>query len=143
MLIVKEGNLFREYTVPGVIVHGANARGVMGSGVAKQFREAFPEAYYEYINQPSYTLGDVICTEYGDLTVCSAITQQSYGYNKNVVYADYTAIEAALTKVADLANSRPIYLPYIGGGLANGNRELLLKIFNRVFYQSTATLFIL
>ena len=34
----------------GVIVHGCNAQGVMGSGVAKQLRAKYPEIYVDYLD---------------------------------------------------------------------------------------------
>ena len=143
MIEYRKGNLFLDCTPPAVLVHGCNAQGVMGSGFAKQFKEVFPEAYDKYLNQFKLQLGQVISVEYGDLTICSAITQKFYGRDKNIVYVDYTAVHTVLEKVAVVAGNRPIYMPFIGGGLANGNREILAEIFEEVFKYSVAYVYTL
>lgn len=142
MIEHRKGNLFSSYELPCVIVHGANAQGRMGSGFAKEFRAAFPEAYLDYVQTLKYTLGQVITTEYDNLTVCSAITQEFYGYD-NKQYVSYGAVREALTKVAKHANGWPIYMPFIGGGLGGGNREKLIQIFEEVFQDSRAYVYTL
>ena len=143
MIEYRKGNLFLDCTPPAVLVHGCNAQGVMGSGFAKQFKEVFPEAYHKYLNQFNLQLGQVISMEYGDLTVCSAITQKFYGRDKTIRYVDYWAVQQSLLKVATLAKDRPIYMPFIGGGLANGDRTILATIFEEVFENSTAYVYTL
>ena len=143
MIKFKKGNLFDNYSIPGVIVHGANAQGVMGSGFAKQFKLAFPDAYLDYINAPQYYLGDLIVTKYSGLLVCSAITQEYYGRSKSTTYVSYKAVAGSMQKVAELAGDVPIFIPFIGGGLANGNRAILLDIFENVFEKSDVTIFTL
>ena len=143
MIEYRKGNLFSAYSTPAIIVHGCNAQGVMGSGFAKQFKEEFPEAYLQYLNQYSYSLGQVIAMDYGDLTVCSAITQTFYGRDASVRYVDYLAVQTALGKVVSLAEGRPIYMPFIGGGLANGDRRILAEIFEGVFQDSIAYVYTL
>lgn len=141
MITYKTGDLFLHLKAPYVLVHGANAQGVMGSGFAKQFKLNFPEAYYDYLNVKSYNLGDVITTYYPNGSmVCSAITQRYYGRDGQI-YVDYEAVETSLTKVAELAKSTRIYLPFIGGGLGGGDRDRLKAIFEKVFSGSTACIF--
>lgn len=143
MIEYRKGNLFLDCTPPAVLVHGCNAQGVMGSGFAKQFKEVFPEAYEHYLSQFNLKLGQVFFNNYGDLTVCSGITQQFYGRDKNVVYVDYSAVHTVLEKVAVISENRPIYMPFIGGGLANGDRKILAEIFEEVFVNSTAYVYTL
>ena len=45
-MILREANLFEVDT--DAIAHGCNLAGRMGAGVAKQWRQKFPEAYTEY-----------------------------------------------------------------------------------------------
>ena len=45
-IIYKKGDLLT--TDADIIVHGCNCQGVMGSGVAKQIKEKFPNAYTIY-----------------------------------------------------------------------------------------------
>ena len=58
---VKRGNLFDNVEC-GHIIHGCNAQGVMGSGVAAIIRAKYPMAYKTYIYQADtgYILGEVI-----------------------------------------------------------------------------------
>ena len=71
----------------GVIVHGCNAQGVMGSGVAKQLRAKYPEIYDAYVKhlgnfkaKPCSPLGSVnFVLVHSSLTVANAITQEFYG----------------------------------------------------------------
>lgn len=129
-----------------VVVHGCNAQGVMASGIAKTIRDKFPEVYTDYKSfEKSWQLrlGDVIYTTISDnLVVASAITQQCYGKDPSVVYVKYSAIQSALYEIATLFDDYEIHIPFIGGGLANGNRDTLLDIFKETLQNSDATLFI-
>lgn len=46
MIQTKYGDLLSS---KGIIVHGVNSQGVMGSGVAKQIKDKWPEAYGSYM----------------------------------------------------------------------------------------------
>lgn len=134
----------------GIFVHGCNAQGVMGSGVAALVKTQWPSAYEAYIQayqRPNkLSLGEVIAIssvevskhsqlEYsifkscpklnGNLIVANAITQQYYGRNKNIRYVDYDAVFECFTKLRDiaLATKLPLHFPLIGCGLANGKWE--------------------
>ncbi len=144
MVKIQKGNLFDNYTIPGLIVHGANAQGVMGSGFAAQFKKKFPDAYHDYINQKTYPMGSVVVTNYADkLIVCSAITQEFYGRDNSKQYVSYEAVEKSMKFIATLATDTPIFMPFIGGGLANGDRAKLMNIFETVFINSNTTIFTL
>lgn len=45
-VVIKEGNVFDSDA--DIICHQVNCQGVMGSGVAKEVRERYPEVYYAY-----------------------------------------------------------------------------------------------
>jgi O-acetyl-ADP-ribose deacetylase (regulator of RNase III) len=149
-LETKHGDLFANIVPPCIVVHGVNAQGKMNSGFAGQLRKRFPDAYKIYKKAQGIhglTLGDI--NGYTDdeigLTIVNAITQDRYGRDKEVVYVDYEAVEKAMNTVARLAHMRgnlPVLLPFIGGGLANGNRDKLLEIFNRAFADTNATLWL-
>lgn len=141
--------------VSRVIVHGCNAQGVMGSGIAKTIRGMYPEVYEDYKDYEEYNglcLGDVIQTIiHPRLRIASIISQEYYGRDPNVVYVNYRALESALksivrhykTKNEVQGTNIEIHLPFIGGGLANGDREYLLEAFNSIFANVDATLFVL
>lgn len=67
-----------------VFLHGCNAQGAMGAGVAKQVRGNWPRAYQNYQKicdqfAPSELSGKVIWTTTPDVEIIHAITQRGYG----------------------------------------------------------------
>jgi O-acetyl-ADP-ribose deacetylase (regulator of RNase III) len=149
-LKIVEGDLFANVKPPALIVHGCNAQGKMESGFAGKLRNKFPDAYKIYKTAEEahgLMLGDINgYTDTDGHIIVNAITQEFYGNDKSIVYVDYEAVEKALSTVArfaaQLPGGIPIHLPFIGGGLANGNRDKLLEIFERVFKDSDATLWL-
>jgi len=141
--------------VSRVIVHGCNAQGVMGSGIAKTIRDMYPEVYEDYKEYEEVRglyVGDIVQTlVHPKLRVASIISQEFYGRDSSVVYVNYWAIKDALsilvrhfkTKNEIQGTNIEIHLPFIGGGFANGDRTVLMKIFEEVFKDSDATLFVL
>ncbi len=148
-LKTKHGDLFSHVVGPCIIVHGCNAQGVMGSGFAGQIRKRYPEAYEVYRRKDlskKLTLGSSNGFQYENgLMVVNAITQEFYGRDVEVVYVNYEAVRKSLSLVAkgSIFYQLPVHLPLIGGGLANGNHETLIGIFEEVFKDSDATLWLL
>ena len=131
----------------GIIVHGCNCQGVMGSGVAKAIRDKYPEVFTAYsklwIQRSSLTLGQTqfcISEEYSgakpegfeiwsvgnslpkDLVIVNAMTQ--YGYGKTgEQFVDYNAMKACFSMVRGFAEHTklPVYFPLIGCGLGGGD----------------------
>jgi O-acetyl-ADP-ribose deacetylase (regulator of RNase III) len=115
----------------GIIVHGCNSKGVMGSGMADSIRKMYPGAYRVYrdeFEQRGLFLGGVTyyhvpsIEDDNQLVIANAITQENYGRNKNIVYVDYPAISTSFEKIAVKAKALnlPVHFPLIGCGLANG-----------------------
>lgn len=135
MLIIKYGDVFEELKEGDVFVHGCNARGVMGSGIAKVIKERFP-AVYERYKKSDKKLGSITTLVIDGVRYVNAITQDNYGRDKNKVYVDYIAVEKALSRVVEscqLFGYNRVVFPFIGAGLANGDKDRLLEIFFRVF----------
>lgn len=111
------------------IVHGCNAQGVMGAGVAKIVRERFPQAYKEYMRvyqtEGSLELGDVIWAESNGKWIGNAITQQFYGGAYRLV--DYEAVANAMWEINKFCPG-PVAMPQIGAGLANGDWNVIEAI---------------
>ena len=134
---IKYGDMFAEVD-KGFIVHGCNAQGVMGSGVAKIIRDMYPKAYQVYRQQdPHYILGEVIPVNVSDeLVIVNAITQDLYGVNQ--VHADYDAIRQALKGSVHVATSRifsapaELHMPFIGAGLGGGDPDTIVDIMRGV-----------
>lgn len=115
-------------------MHGCNAQGVMGSGVAKIIKDMYPKAFEVYASQhPYYILGEVIPVQVTDeLTIINAITQEWFGTDKR--HADYDAIRQAMKGAQHVMNSkvydgpRELHMPFIGAGLAGGDPDTILAI---------------
>lgn len=116
-----------------VIVHGCNCFCTMGSGIAKQIHERYPEVY----NVDAKTRkGDI--TKLGNYTfkapigfgdsfiVINAYTQ--YNYGKDSIKADYEAIALVMRKINHNFRGQRIGLPKIGAGLAGGDWNRIIKI---------------
>lgn len=134
MFQIAHGDMFANER--GLIVHGCNAHGVMGSGVAAIVRRRYPEAYERYHSQaPHYILGEIIPVKVTDaLIIINAITQKDFGTDR--VHANYDAIRQAMKGTLHYAlNYAPtfigctdIHMPLIGGGLAGGDKDKIIAI---------------
>lgn len=135
MIHEHEGNLL--HVQKGIIVHGCNARGVMGSGVAFDVRQIWPKAYACYrreYERAGLKLGDVIFYKPRDhLLIANAITQEDYGRDLSRVYVDYEAVRQCFEKVLVVARwlELPVHFPLIGCGLANGDWEIISEIIDK------------
>ena len=144
MIIYKQGDLLlgpEKY-----IVHGCNAQGGMGTGIALQIKQKYPEVFdvyrsaYEEHNQ--LFLGDTIPAVAEDgKVVFNCITQDRYGRNKSIVYVDYDAVRKCLIEVNNtirdnnsirLNHHTEVAMPKIGCGLANGDWAVVEAIINEV-----------
>ena len=125
----------------GIVVHGCNAQGVMGSGVAKAVRERYPEAYETYRaayeqNGNRLELGSVVWHRVSvdpPLAIANAITQKHYGRDPNVRYVDYEAVASCFRTIGEVARRHrlPVHYPQIGAGLGNGDWPTIAAIIER------------
>jgi len=150
-LKIKRGDLFAHATSDCIIAHGCNAKGVMGSGFAKQLKELFPEAYEYYKARHRFLrlyLGEIVSYYYANnnILIANCITQLGYGRDPTVTYEDYPSVFGTMKDLAGYqkykAPDMHIHLPLIGGGLANGDRDVLLENFIEIFSDSDATLWL-
>lgn len=133
MIKYETGNLLDQ---TGLIIHGCNAQGVMGSGVALAVKQKYPSAfkdYYDFCNNPhsnrSTLLGNVIFTDISnDICVASAITQECYGRD-GIRYVNYEALSRCFEQIARLKGANmKIHIPTIGAGLGGGNWKIISTI---------------
>lgn len=132
-IIYKQGDLLE--CSENIIVHGCNAQGVMGSGVAAQIRKKYPNAartYFSMRNNGYMQLGAWSRSEEEcGKTIINAITQEFYGRNPHIVYANYGAIAHVfmnINKWCKMWGFKSIAMPKIGAGLANGDWNIIEKI---------------
>jgi len=124
----------------GVVMHGCNAQGVMGSGVAKSIRAKWPLAYERYHAfckgyEGSRLLGKVVIVNVApeseppnSLFIANAITQQNYGKDGKRYASPDAIADALVTTVAfAFALELPLFLPPIGCGLGGLNWDEEVK----------------
>lgn len=135
-----KGNLL-EATEP-VIMHGCNAQGVMGSGVAKYVREKWPEAYEDYKEFCSTTENSAelvgynhyfdVSNDSGAKVLINAITQNTFGEGKQARYtAILECVDQADLDCDDLTDDEGILhiaIPLIGCGLGGLKWEILKEL---------------
>ncbi len=130
----------------GILIHGCNSKGVMGSGIAKSIKEMYPKAFRDYtqlLDQCRTTankMGKLSLTEIKarKLYIGNLITQENYGTDKGVVYVSYDALSRALRDVGYYAQhyGLDVHFPLIGCGLANGDWGRVEEIINKVLPKS-------
>lgn len=140
MKTIKFGNILEEVKT-GIIVHGCNAQGVMGSGIAKQVKEKWPECFITYRDQLRHAkeagtnpLGLVFAWPTPDPNgpmIANAITQDGFGKDGKR-YVSYSAIQAAFKTIAMAASATPhgidVHYPLIGAGLGGGDWSIISDI---------------
>jgi O-acetyl-ADP-ribose deacetylase (regulator of RNase III) len=116
-LIEKTGDLFT--TTAPAIGHGVNVHGVMGHGIAVQFRNRFPEMHEAYkvsCRKKDLTPGTTMIWEpFPGMFVYNIASQDAPGRNARLIWLR-DGVEAALSH-ADGAGLSAVALPRIGAGI--------------------------
>lgn len=131
-----------------VIVHGANCFCTMGSGIARQIREQYPEAYEadcKTVAGDRNKLGTYTGTPTKDgFVVINAYTQ--YDFNRAGENADVFEYDAFLNVLTTLAVNTAFRInygfPLIGTGLAGGDKERILgmiELFSQLVEDTGST----
>ena len=128
-----KGNLFATDILH--IVHGCNAQGVMGSGVARIVRDDYAEAYEFYVAQHAehgLKLGDVQFVQANGKTIVNAITQHLFGKPVEPTrFVDYDAVADCMktvNQVLKLGGYTEVAMPQIGAGLGGGDWTVIEQI---------------
>ena len=118
------------------IIHGCNSQGVMGSGVALQIKETYPQAYTDYrelcqLLDPIDLLGRTkVSLQPDGKVIINAITQLNYGKDGRR-YVSYDAIDDCMRGINDWLPKNEICsisIPRIGAGLGGGNWKVIEQI---------------
>lgn len=121
-----------------ILVHGCNCQNTMGSGIAKELRTRYPEVYsadseahswnYSRANNPIELLGNFssVYVKSG-FTIVNAYTQVHY-LPRGVDHFEYESFYIILKKLAKLYPGKRFGVPYIGMGLAGGDKTRIIKM---------------
>lgn len=140
MIEYKKGDLLA--VTSGFILHGCNALGVMGSGVAKAIRAKYPNVYESY--RSVYEMGG-LQLGYVDwaaaapgLFIANCITQENFGRDGKR-YVNYSALARCFHEVVTDALEHKqkfpkvdttLHFPKIGAGLGGGDWAIIEQLIN-------------
>lgn len=115
-----------------IIVHGCNCKNTMGSGIAKQIKDRYPEAYRadtEYSKNilPYHRLGNFSRAKVGSFTIINAYTQYDY-LPRGQDHFEYASFAVILQKLAHYWGDYNFGFPYIGMGLAGGDSDRIFDM---------------
>jgi len=131
MLIHKKGNLLdmAEAGEFDIVVQGCNCFNTMGGGIAREIRERYPMAATvdNETEKGDYNkLGNYTTAFTGKFLIVNAYTQ--YNMSKGEDVFEYVAFELILQKLVKQYGTKRIGFPYIGMGLAGGNKDVILDM---------------
>lgn len=131
-----------------IIVHQVNCQGIMGSGLAKQIRDLYPDTYAKYrrvcntnIFKTSALLGKNLYTpeqhNNHPIMIANLFAQDNYGYGTQ--HTDYDALDVCLAKLAIAAKElisrgfkTKIGIPYhLGCGRGGGDWNVVQDMINK------------
>lgn len=137
MLNHKKGNLLdlAEQGEFDIVVQGCNCFNTMGGGIAREIRERYPEVAAvdsktvrgDYNKLGNWT-SEAVIRKNGSIefTVINAYTQYSVSRGEDVF--EYIAFELILQKLLQAHGDMKIGVPYIGMGLAGGNKDIIIPM---------------
>jgi O-acetyl-ADP-ribose deacetylase (regulator of RNase III) len=134
MLQHKKGNLLdlAEAGAFDIVVQGCNCFNTMGGGIAREIRERYPvvaSVDMETLRGDYRKLGNWTECDAGEtnrFTIINAYTQ--YNMSRGTDVFEYTAFQLILEKLAFVYPGKRFGLPYIGMGLAGGDRTWIMPI---------------
>lgn len=132
-----------------IICHQVNCQGVMGSGLAKQIKDTYPNVYSDYRelvqeydeSERHMLLGRVQYVEIPSTKarryIANCFGQNYYGRDKR--YTNYRALRDCFEQIYFTNNSdiqrRNIAIPYcMGCGLAGGDWDVVYKMIKDAFF---------
>jgi len=133
MLYFKKGDLITmaDHGDFDVIVHGCNCFNTMGAGIAKQIKNRYPGAWR--VDQDTdcgdiTKLGNWTQYETRHLTIINAYTQFKTRTENNQDVFEYASFDVILRKLTHLYADSRFGLPYIGMGLAGGDKDRIMSM---------------
>lgn len=124
-----------------IILHQVNCQGIMGSGIAKQVREKYPNVYARY-RQLCEEMKDNRAELLGktqfvrtseDCYIVNLFAQENFGYSGKC-YTDYNALRKCLERVRSRCWGVTIAIPYLMGCYRGGGRwDVVYSMIQEIF----------
>jgi O-acetyl-ADP-ribose deacetylase (regulator of RNase III) len=118
-----------------IVVQGCNCFNTMGGGIAREIRERYPHVAAvdgktvrgDYTKLGNWTQENVLLKN-GTVTfdIINAYTQ--YNMSQGTDVFEYTAFQLILEKLTFVYPGKRIGLPYIGMGLAGGDKDAIIPM---------------
>lgn len=112
-----------------IIVQGCNCFNTMGGGIAREIKERYPMAALvdnETVKGDYNKLGNYTTAFTGKFLIVNAYTQ--YNMSRGTDVFEYTAFQLILEKLTFAYPGKRIGLPYIGMGLAGGDKDTIIPM---------------
>jgi O-acetyl-ADP-ribose deacetylase (regulator of RNase III) len=141
------GDLFANRHKAQAFAQGCNCQGSMGAGIAKSFRDRYPEMSEQYrrrckADPREFNLGDAwLWKDAGRPWVFNLGTQEGYWRAR----ATYEAVEAALKSMreqADREGIASIAVPRVGAGYGGLSWKKVRAVVEKVFAEWAGTLYV-
>jgi O-acetyl-ADP-ribose deacetylase (regulator of RNase III) len=129
-----------------IVVQGCNCFNTMGGGIAREIRERYPEVADvdqhtergDYTKLGNWTVGYAWFDKTSDpYTIINAYTQYNMSTGEDVF--EYVAFQLILQKLAHAYPDKKFGFPYIGMGLAMGDKDLIIIMLEDFANQVTST----
>lgn len=145
-IVYKKGNLLDAQT--NVIAHQVNCQGVMGSGVAKQIKEKWPDVFAQYSYHTTMLenacLGNCQMVQINELQFVANLFGQRYYGRENLRYTSYDGIYDALAKLQvymDNRNCNSVAFPYkMSSDRGGADWNVILAMIESVFKNTNITI---
>ena len=121
-----------------IIVHGCNCQNTMGSGIAKQIKDKYPEAFqadcqydleignmYRVLKLGNFSKTKVFSKS--NFIIINAYTQFHY-LPRGIDHFDYASFAVILEKLEHFYGNYDFGFPYIGMGLAGGDSDRIFDM---------------
>lgn len=118
-----------------VIIQGCNCQNTMGSGIAKEIRSRYPQAYEADLMTKKgdrNKLGTYSVANTLDFLIINCYTQ--YDYNRNgsrIDHFEYDAFQKILNILVDRYGHLRFGMPMICMGLAGGDPEIIMGLIEK------------
>lgn len=138
-----DGDLVRDSDQYEVILHGCNCFNTMGSGIALQMKNKFPQAYAVDCKTKKgdrAKLGTISYTTDTTPIIVNCYSQYDFkGRRVGIMDCDYMAIKTALQAVRKTFTGKKIGMPKIGSQLAGGDWNVIIRIVQEILEGEDVT----